>query len=160
MALLHLERAGATVLQRGGKLAGIPVDGLVQGANGKRFCVLAHGNLDDGRRAGLRRTDTVRKAGNSAFLLHEVIGADPLLLVTSHLPQLEGRSRQAAFLLALHGRVIFDAVATSGDLAGFHRLRRYMTATPAPDRPEPAPWRRLPDEQLVLGLDLDWRPGA
>ncbi len=155
LALAYLERAGATITQRGGKLAGISIDALVRGTNGKVFCVLAHGNLDDGRRPGLRRTDTVRKVGDSAFLLAQDRHAPPLLVLTSHLPAHGGRSRQAAFLLSRHRRVIFDVVATTGDLAGFQRLGRYLTARPAPSLPEPAPWRYVPDEQLQLGDDAD-----
>jgi len=155
LALAYLESAGATISQRGGKLAGISIDALVRGANGKVFCVLAHGNIDDGRRPGLRRTDTVRKAGDTAFLLAEDPYTPPLLVVTSHLPVSEGRSHQAALLLSRHRRVIFDVVATTDDLAGFQRLRRYLTARPAPERPEAAPWWHVPEEQLQLGRDPD-----
>ena len=155
LALAYLERAGATIVQRGGKLFGISIDALVRGPNAKVFCVLAHGNIDDGRRPGLRRTDTVRKAGDTAFILAEDPHAPPLLVLTSHLPRDEGRSHQAALLLSRHRRVIFDVVAISEDLAGFQRLRRYLTARPAPDHPEPAPWRHMPDEQLRLGADPD-----
>jgi hypothetical protein len=155
LALAYLESAGATITQRGGKLAGISIDALVRGANGKVFCVLAHGNIDDGPRPGLRRTDTVRKAGDTAFLLAEDPYTPPLLVVTSHLPISEGRSHQAALLLSRHRRVIFDVVATTDDLAGFQRLRRYLTARPAPERPEPAPWWHVPEEQLQLGRDPD-----
>lgn len=155
LALAYLESAGATISQRGGKLAGISIDALVRGANGKVFCVLAHGNIDDGRRPGLRRTDTVRKAGDTAFLLAEDPYTPPLLVVTSHLPVSDGRSHQAALLLSRHRRVIFDVLATTDDLAGFQRLRRYLTARPAPERPEAAPWWHVPEEQLQLGRDPD-----
>ncbi len=155
LALAYLESAGATITQRGGKLAGISVDALVRGANGRVFCVLAHGNIDDGLRPGLRRTDTVRKAGDTAFLLAEDRHTPPLLVLTSHLPVCDGRSHQAALLLSRHRRVIFDVVAVTGDLAGFGRLRRYLSARPAPAAPEPAPWWHVPDEQLQLGRDPD-----
>jgi len=155
LALAYVESAGATIAQRGGKLAGISIDALVRGANGKVFCVLAHGNIDDGPRPGLRRTDTVRKAGDTAFLLAEDPYTPPLLVVTSHLPASEGRSHQAALLLSRHRRVIFDVVAITDDLAGFHRLRRYLTARPAPERPEPAQWWHVPEEQLQLGRNPD-----
>ena len=152
LALAYAERAGATVVQRGGKLAGISIDALVRGRNGKVFVVLAHGNIDDRRRAGLRRTDTVRKAGDSAFLLAEDPHTPPLVILTSHLPVYEGRSHQAALLLSLHRRVIFDVIALTGDQAGFERLWRYLNERPAPAEPEPAPWRHVPEEQL----QLDW----
>ena len=155
IALGYLEQAGATILQRGGKVVGVSIDAVVRGRNGKVFCVLAHGNIDDGKRPGLRRTDTVRKAGDTAFLLAEDPHSPPLLVLTSHLPVHGGRSRQAALLLSRHRRVIFDVVATTGDLAGFQRLVRYLTARPAPSRPEPAAWRYLPHEQLQLGGDPD-----
>jgi len=155
LAMAYLKSAGATISQRGGKLAGISIDALVRGANGRVFCVLAHGNIDDGRRPGLRRTDTVRKAGDTAFLLAEDPYTPPLLVLTSHLPVHEGRSRQAALLLSRHRRVIFDVVAVTEDLAGFQRLRRYLTVRPAPQRPEPAAWWHVPEEQLQLGRDPD-----
>jgi len=155
LAMAYLESAGATISQRGGKLAGISIDALVRGTNGKVFCVLAHGNIDDGPRPGLRRTDTVRKAGDTAFLLAEDPHTPPLLVVTSHLPVSDGRSHQAALLLSRHRRVIFDVVATTGDLAGFGRLRRYLSARPAPASPEPAPWWHVPEEQLQLGRNPD-----
>ncbi len=158
VALDYLESTGAVVIQRGGKIAGIPIDGLVRGTNGKVFCVLAHGNIDDGPRPGLRRTDTVRKAGDTAFLLAEVPHTPPLLVVTSHLPT--NPRRQAALLLSRHRRVIFDVVVTTGDLAGFHRLQRYFNTRPAPNRPEQAPWRFMPDEQLELGGETEWGPNA
>ena len=152
LALGVLEGLGATVTQRGGKLAGIPVDAVVRGPNGRVFVVLAHGNIDDRPRAGLRRTDTVRKAGDSAFLLAQDPHTPPLLVLTSHLPVHEGRSHQAALLLSLHRRVIFDVVAITDDEAGVERLWRYLNVRPAPPGPEPAPWRHVPDEQL----QLDW----
>lgn len=154
-ALAYLDSAGATVIQRGGKVGDVPVDAVVRGSNGKVFTVLAHGTIDDGKRAGLLRTDTVRKAGFSAFLLAEDVHAAPLLVLTSHLPVPKGRSRQAAVYLARCRRVIFDVVITEGDLAGFQRLRHYLTTDPAPKTPEPAPWRCLSDEQLSLGQNPD-----
>lgn len=157
VALDYLESAGGVITDRGGKIAGIPIDGLVRGTNSKVFCILAHGNIDDGPRPGLRRTDTVRKAGDTAFLLADVPHTPPLLVVTSHLPT---QGRQAALLLSRHRRVIFDVVATTGDLAGFHRLQRYFTAQSAPERPDPAPWRFLPNEQLELGGETEWCPNA
>lgn len=152
LALAYLAEAGATIIQRGGKLAGISIDAVVRGANGKVFSVLAHGNIDDRRRAGLRRTDTVRKMGDSAFLLAQDRHTPPLLVLTSHLPAYEGRSHQAALLLSLHRRVIFDVVAITNDRAGFERLWRYLNVRPASAEPEPAPWRHVPEEQL----QLDW----
>ncbi len=58
-ALQYLEAAGASEERRGGKVAGIQIGAIVQGANGRRFVVLAHGTLDPGARAGFKRSDTV-----------------------------------------------------------------------------------------------------
>jgi hypothetical protein len=158
LALQHLIKAGANVLQRGGSFGGVPIDALIKGRNRKTFTVLAHGNVDrDGKRPGLRRTDTVRKAGDSAYLLQEIVHSPPLLIITSDVPVERGRSRQAARLLAMHSKVIFDVIALD-DIAAFRRLRHYLTDKPAPEVPLDAPWRLLPTEQL--GLSVWDRPDA
>ncbi|HET7486540.1 MAG TPA: hypothetical protein VFJ85_01330 [Acidimicrobiales bacterium] len=153
VALHYLASAGATVVQRGGKVGIVPVDAVVRGTNGRCFVVLAHGNISEAARAGLRRTDTVRKLGTSAYLLAKDHAA-PLLVLTSHLPPGGNRRSAAADYLAGLGELIFDVVVTKGDLAGYHRLRRYLGAVPAPEGPEPAPWRRSRGDQLVLPLGL------
>ena len=82
-----------------------------------------------------------------------------MLIVTSHLPDLPAHG-QAARILALHRSCVFDVVATVGDLAGFRRVQRYLSAIPAPATPDQrAPWRFLPDEQLMLDGPLTWAPG-
>jgi len=157
VALHWIQHAGATVVQRGRDIRGVPIDAVVQGSNGSLFTVLAHGNIDrDGKRPGLRRTDTVRKVGSSAYLLTSVVEAPPVLVITSDIPKESGRTKQAARLLALHQRVIFDVLSPE-DVASFHRLQRYLTGKPAPDAPEPAPWRALPTDQLSLEV---WRTRA
>jgi hypothetical protein len=45
-----------------------------------------------------------------------------------------------ADLHSLLGSWLVDVVATTGDLSGFHRLRRFFTEAPRPLRPSPAPW--------------------
>jgi len=153
IAIRRVEEAGGTVLQRGGDCGGIPIDALIRGKNGKVFTVLAHGNVDqDRKRPGLRRTDTVRKAGDSAFLLNQ-LGAPQLLLLTSNIPVAEGRSRQAALLLAMHASVILDVMEVT-NLADFMRLRRYLEDVPPPDGPLEAAWRLAPTQQLRLDV---WR---
>ena len=153
LAISRLEEAGGTIVQRGGDYKGISIDALVKGKNGRVFTVLAHGNVDqDGKRPGLRRTDTVRKAGDSAFLLDQVC-APPLLLLTSDVPVAKGRSHQAALLLAMHATVIFDVIEVRS-FADFMRLRRYLEDVGPPDGPWEAPWRLAPTQQLQLDV---WR---
>lgn len=131
-----VEQAGGTIVRASCDVADVRVDALVRGRNGRDFVLLAHGNFDDGPKAALRRVDTLHKAGHRAFMLHAA-QAPPVLLVASHLP-LPGT--KAAIYLARTGVALFDVVGRH-DLAGFHRLNRYLTRVPAPDRPEPAPWR-------------------
>jgi hypothetical protein len=156
-ALEWLVQAGGSILQRGGEIGGVSVDAIIRGGNDMAFTVLAHGNIDrDGTRPGLRRTDTVRKAGDSAYLLHSIVHAPPVLIVTSDIPKESGRNKQAARLLAMHREVIFDVLSPE-DLASFHRLQRYLQTESIPVEPEPAAWRELPVDQLSFDL---WRPHA
>lgn len=114
------------------------VEGVVRGANEQQFVVLAHGVLDDTPQAGLRRTDTVKKAGFDAIQLRRLRQL-PVLLVTSHLPE-PGSS--AAHQLADLAPDIFDVVATTGDLAGRRRLEHYLHDDDVEQLP--APWRDTP----------------
>ncbi len=109
--------------------------GSVCGENGQLMIVLAHGVLDDSPRAGLRRTDTVRKTGFDAVQLKRQFGL-PVLIVTSHLPD----SGSPSSLLADCGPDVLDVVATNEDFAGMLRLEQYLHASPFPG-PLPAPWR-------------------
>ncbi len=145
IAFIALEEAGGTIEETGGEVDGIPIDGIVRGPNGRRFLVAAHGTIDDGPQAGLRRVDTVHKVGHRASLLPP--WAPPLLVLTSHLPP---AGSKAAFYLAKSAPHIFDVVATTGDLGGFMRLQRHLN-DPDPARgPEEAPWRTLArQEQLA-----------
>jgi hypothetical protein len=147
-AFRFLTDAGAEIERHHFKVEHIPVDALVRGRNGARFWVLAHGSVDgDGRQDGLRRTDTVRKAAASAVQLRRMIGAYPLLVITSSLPY-----PSSAAEAWLRGSAVdfFDVVAYRGDLAGFHRLRRYFT-DPIPPTALPAGWR---DREHQLAFDL------
>ena len=128
--------AGARIVTRGSKSGPYPLDFVVEGDNQLRFIVLAHGTFDDTADAGLRRTDTVKKLGFDVVQLsrrHEI----PLIGITSHLPN---RGSAAAEFLADMTLELFDVVATTGDLAGFHRLINHFRGSGA--RPDGAPWRR------------------
>jgi len=63
-----LERSGATIVERYPRVFGCRLDALVEGANGARFYVFAHGTPDrqDRTQAGLRRSETVLKMSAKA----------------------------------------------------------------------------------------------
>lgn len=62
-ALHHLEEAGARVVKGSHRVGPIRVGAQVEGQDGKMWLVLMHGTVDNSKRAGMRRTDTLRKAG-------------------------------------------------------------------------------------------------
>lgn len=126
---------GATFHDDGSGYGSYTPLGSMCGRNGQVIIVLAHGVLDDSPRAGLRRTDTIKKAGFDALQLRRQFGL-PVLVVTSHLPD----SGAAASQLADCGPDVLDVVATNEDFAGIRRLERYLHTTPFPG-PLPAPWR-------------------
>ena len=130
-----LLKAGAVFLRDQHMIGPYRVEGVIYGANQQQFIVLAHGVVDDGPRAGLRRTDTIRKTGFDAIMIQERRPL-PVLVITSHLPT----SGVPAELLADWAPHIWDVFATTGDLAGFTRLRRYLHEDPCPEK-LPAPWR-------------------
>lgn len=144
VALRLLEAAGATVEQRGGRVAEIQVGAIVR-AGGTRYIVLAHGTLDPGPQAGLKRSDTLKKVGYDAVMLGRH-GALPILIVTSHLPT---RGRCATHLARIRPDVL-DVVATEGDLAGFQRLRALFGAGPEQRLAGSPPAWRTPNDQLQL----------
>jgi hypothetical protein len=149
VALEHLVAAGATVEVERHKIEHYPVDGRILCRNGRRLLVAAHGSFDEGSQPGLRRTDTVAKVSQRAVMLHAK-GALPLVVVTSHLPRPGSATAfHLADLHALLGPWLVDVVATTGDLAGFHRLRRYFSDVPRPQESGPAPWWHA-DPQLRL----------
>ncbi|HEX2179058.1 MAG TPA: hypothetical protein VHL54_05995 [Actinomycetota bacterium] len=145
MAREWIEQAGGVIEAEKLKFDNYPADGLIRGANGARFVLLARGTPDDGPRAGLRRNDTVLKMGCRAMMIARRTDL-PILVVASHLP--DPGSRAGRILADLHADV-FDVAATRGDLAGFRRFHRHLTQTPAPTEPLPSVWRadvfRQPD---------------
>ena len=149
-ALDYLVGLGCMIVQAAHHVARYPVDALVETPNRQRLLVAAHGVFDDGPQAGLRRTDTVHKLGHRAHALARRHAAR-LVVVTSHLP--EPGSAAAGYLADLHddlGPWLVDVVATAGDLAGYHRLARYLHTDPVPE-PAPAPWwQASPVVQTVL----------
>jgi hypothetical protein len=145
VALEFLEAAGATVEQRGGMVAEVQVGAIVRAADATRYVVLAHGTLDPGAQAGLKRSDTLKKAGWDAIMLarHSTLAT---LIVTSHLPT---RGRCATHLSRL-GADVVDVVATEGDLAGFQRLQALFGTAPHQRLAAAPPAWRTPNDQLQL----------
>lgn len=144
VALEYLERAGASVEQRGGKVADIQIAAIVRSPSGRRFIVLAHGTLDASRSAGFRRSDTVKKAGFDAVVLRHR-GALPVLVITSHLPTAGVCVKHLAQLRP----DVVDVVATEGDFAGFQRLRALFgagTASPMSAPPASPAWQFPPGQ--------------
>lgn len=148
-AFEYVEKCGATILDTYVYVEGYRLDALIEGANGQRFYLDAHGTPDraDRSTAGMRRQDTMLKFGFKALRLRDRRCAHPLLLVTSHMPK-PGTS--SSYLLTELNDALFDAVATVGDFGGMQRLRTYFTG-PTPPQPLPAPWRAV---QLELGMQI------
>ncbi len=118
-ALEHLERAGARIVPGLRHVGGIRVGAHVVGSDGRTWLVLIHGTVDDSNRAGMRRTDTLKKAGFDVRRLREVSPL-PILIVTSHL----AKGGAAASFANVLRRWADELVAVEGDLAGFFRLCR------------------------------------
>jgi hypothetical protein len=151
IALDYLVQAGSTVIAGRHSRCGYPVDAEIEAANGLRFLVLAHGNVGEGSaQPGLSRTDTLAKVGFRALMLHAK-SAPPVIVVTSHLPQPNSvGARQLADLHAELGNYLADVVATTGDFAGFQRLRWLLcSTTTAPLERRRAPWWN-PGHDLTL----------
>ncbi|MDQ4071040.1 MAG: hypothetical protein M3203_16455, partial [Actinomycetota bacterium] len=115
-----LAAAGFTVLERGARRPelGLTVDLVVEGADGRRWCVDVSGSLAVPR-AGLARTEEVWRVIGQASVLD-----GPVLVLTSHLPTANDRALRAAGLDPI-GLTSPDAV---------ERLRRY-SAGMEPSRP-------------------------
>ena len=149
-ALDWVRAAGARIERGPHKVGSYYVEAVICGDNGQKFVLLAHGVLDDGNRAGLKRTDTIKKTGFDAYMIRRLRKL-PILLVTSHLP----KSGTAVSQLADCAEFVFDIFATNGDLAGYQRLRRYLHDDPFPGQLA-APWREKPsryEPELFDGTD-------
>ncbi len=138
MALRRVANAGATIERVTFEIDDIPVDAEVRGPNGRAFMVLARGTPDEHSQSGVRRTDTLEKAGFRAIHLARSQEL-PVLLITSDLPD---RSSKAGRYLAKLTGDVWDVVALRADLRGFHRLQRTF-AGPANAMPPDAPWRAV-----------------
>jgi hypothetical protein len=142
-----LRKVGAQIVEEYPRLFGhYRLDALVEGTNGSRFYVVAHGTPDrtDRHQAGLKRTDTVLKLGFKALMLRERRCEHPLLVLTSHMPKSGSRS---AFLLAELRDAVFDVIRTSGSLDDRQRMDRYLNDPDGYDSPLEAEWRQT---QLTL----------
>lgn len=157
LAHTWMQEAGARIVRGRHKVGSYEVEAEIVGPNGRRLLVLIHGVPDDGERAGLRRTDTVKKAGFDAIMICRLRNL-PVLLITSHMPE----TGVAKSMLADCSDDIFDVFATSGDFAGFQRLQRYLHDDPSLG-PLPAPWREDPSQrepELFDMLDQQCQPKA
>jgi len=155
MALKRVTDAGATVERIRFEIDDIPVDAQVRGPNERSFLVLARGTPDEHARSGVRKTDTLEKAGFRAMHLARCQDL-PILLITSDLPD---RSSKAGRYLAKLDGDVWDVVAFRADLRGFHRLRQALVG-PAEGDPPAAPWRAPlgTAELTLLDLVVDHQP--
>lgn len=146
-AFAFVESCGGRIVEAPVVVHGYRLDALVEGVNGWRCLIAAHGTPDrtDRPQAGMRRTDTMLKFGFKALRLEQRRCELPVILVTSHLP-VPG-SKSAYYLSELNDSV-WDAVATVGDLDGRQRMRHYLGQAGPPPAPLPAPWR-----EVQLSLD-------
>lgn len=150
MAIRRVTDAGATVERVDFEIDDIPVDAQVRGQNGRSFLVLARGTPYEHSQSGVRKTDTLEKAGFRAIQLARRQSL-PILLITSDLPD---RASKAGRYLAKLDVDVWDVVAFRADLRGFHRLRR--TFAGSTEGPPAAPWRtplRTVEPTLFDGAD-------
>ena len=150
-----LRDADATILVAGRKLGPYNLDFVIVGRNSQRYVVLAHGTPDGGARAGLRRTDTVKKLGFDAMQLARAQEL-PILVVTSHLPS---AGTAAARYLRDLADDIREVIALRGDLGGRRRLLRHLHDRPAPGVLE-APWRAHADALPLADAESVLRTGG
>lgn len=136
IALGRLTQAGGTIERFRFEIDDSPVDALVTGQNGRRFLVIARGTPDEHGQSGIRKTDTLEKAGFRAVMLARSQDL-PILLLTSDMPT---RSSKAGRYLAKLDGDVWDVVSYRADLKGFHRLQQAF-AGPADAPPPAAPWR-------------------
>ncbi|MCP4957705.1 MAG: hypothetical protein GY925_00395 [Actinomycetia bacterium] len=148
-----LGKAGATFVRDHHMVGSYHVEGLICGTNQRQFLVLAHGVLDDDNQAGLKRSDTVKKAGFDAIQIRRLRQL-PILLLTSHLP---AASSTVSSLLSDCAQDIFDVMAIHGNLTDFHRLRHYLHDDPFPGQ-LPAAWRDNPSTWTPELFDGDDAP--
>jgi len=145
----YVESAGARIARHNHRIAGeVDVDARIVGENDRPYWLLAHGTIDDGPRAGLRRTDTVLKTIGAAYLLSRQIDRLPVILIASHLPS----PRSASGRQLAGARLLFwDVIASPGDLAGRHRLQAHLR-DPEPQRPTNVPWMCAGVRKKELGI--------
>lgn len=153
MALVYLQKAGATIVRTDFEIDGLPVDALISGPNGREFLVLARGTPSESKQSGLRRTDTVEKMGFMAMQLARAQQL-PVLVVTSDIPT---RSTKAGIYLAALDTDVWDVIGYRGDFRGFQRLQRHLT-DPSDAQPPAAPWRTPEQEEAPALFDEGLRP--
>ncbi len=81
-----LGKAGATFVRDHHMVGSYHVEGLICGTNQRQFLVLAHGVLDDDNQAGLKRSDTVKKACGGRKLCRTWSGCISVLVDESVAP--------------------------------------------------------------------------
>lgn len=98
--------------------------------------MIARGTPYEHPQSGLRRTDTLEKAGYRVIQLARRQEL-PILLIASDLP--DRRSKAGRYLAKLD-RDVWDVVSYRADLRGFLRPQRAFSG-PANAPPPAAPWR-------------------
>jgi len=158
-AFEYLEKAGARIVRTKFHVDGYAIDALVEGVNGAQFHVDAHGTPDRTLRpqAGMRRQDTMLKFGCKAFHWRAQHLVARLILVTSHMPSAHISSARTLRDLG-RADALWDAVAITGDVRGFHRLQQYFTSEPPCQSPLPAPWRDIDTQLQLAGLERPHQP--
>ncbi|HEX2294677.1 MAG TPA: hypothetical protein VHN37_05145 [Actinomycetota bacterium] len=156
IAFKYLTAAGARIVRDGFRVGPFPVDAEIMGPSGNRFLVLMHGTPDAHAQSGLRRVDTLEKAGFFAMQLRRDQEL-PILLLTSDLPYPGSRAAQ---YLAKLSEDVWDVIATRGDLGNYRRLSRVLRSPDLASPPD-APWRdgsmttRAGTRQRTLDLKMD-----
>lgn len=99
--------------------AGVEVDLIGTNRHEISFFFTCKGSYR-GRRPGVRRTDTLKKAIAEAYALHQQ-GWEPVVLLTSHLPNTAGGR---ALLASVDPAVLFDAIELPTNAARIEWLAR------------------------------------
>jgi hypothetical protein len=162
LAYSYLEHAGGRILDVHVRLgartrSAVVVDAVARGGNGQLWWVLAHGNVDVDTTAlkpGLRRTDTIRKAGFSAAVLAQRPDALPVVVLTSHLPRRTAADQAARASLTEAGAFVFDVLSIH-DLRSFQRLRGHLHGPLPARRGQPTEWVDGPRAQQLDLTTID-----
>lgn len=109
---------------------GVEFDAEIKSPGGRRYWCEFKGSWH-GRRPGLRRTDTVKKALSDALLAY-LADADypPVIFLTTHMP-LPGSSGDRMLEVALHATALFDVFCVN-EPRDMKRLQCLAKGDPSP----------------------------